>query len=147
MYTGTIYTQSKALLSANVAENAQYGSPSVAVTRIAACCVGCESRAAGGRREDLNQGTERLGKRFRDRNRRGAAAARERSGRGAEARQAHSASAMRRQRRIDWSDGATRDGGGKAGGGERSEPPGQAERAESEASGGARDTLPKVQVR
>ena len=38
-------------------------------------CVGCESRAAEGRRKDLTQGTERRGKRFRERNRRRAAAA------------------------------------------------------------------------
>ena len=33
-------------------------------------CVGCESRAAEGRREDPTQGTERRGERFRNRNRR-----------------------------------------------------------------------------
>ena len=42
-------------------------------------CVGCESRAAEGRRKDLTQGTERRGKRFRERNRRRAAAAYERT--------------------------------------------------------------------
>ena len=47
------------------------------MTGRAARCVGCESRAAEGRRKDLTQGNERRGKRFRERNRRGAAAANE----------------------------------------------------------------------
>ena len=75
----TIYIRSKGRLSANVAENAQYGSSSVAVTRFAVRCVGCESRASVGCPMDLIQGTERQGMRFRDRNRRGAAAATERA--------------------------------------------------------------------
>ena len=54
----------------------------------AAGCVGCEGQAAEGRREDQNQGTERRGERFRERNRRAAAAATERAGLGARASRA-----------------------------------------------------------
>ena len=113
----------------------------------AARCVGCESRAAEGRRKDSNQGTERRGERFRNRNRRVAAAARERTGCGAErarrrsrmrtlasrgaarCRRSRPGPARQRERRSRWREnrdaGAMHDGGGQAGGGERSEPPGK----------------------
>ena len=143
-------------------------------------CVGCESRAAEGRREDPTQGTERRGERFRNRNRRTAAAARERAGRDAAARKtvfananagessgragtqppdgtgprrspgtaqparaskakparrvARSARARRTRRSRKRRAGAARGSG---------EPRGQAERGESAASGGARDTRPQ----
>ena len=87
----TIYSRSKVPVTANVGYSVGNGRSSVAVTRFAACCVGCESRAAEGRREDPTQGTERRGERFRNRNRRGAAVAIERTVRGA-------ARAMRRSR-------------------------------------------------
>ena len=88
-------------------------------------CVGCESRAAEGRRRDLSRGNERRGKRFRDRNRKRAAAASERTGVGA---------------------GASKVAFAKANAGERrraKRAAGQGDRAESEANGDARDTRPK----